>query len=84
MLEWKSFIQQKEEDELGFRKSNISYFINHPERLDSLKHYLNVHRDYMALIIIELSWMGKEILFLQEDDVRFSSETKEKDLKWEK
>lgn len=77
-------IQQKEEDELGFRKSNISYFINNPERLDSLKHYLNVHRDYMALIIIELSWMGKEILFLQEDDVRFSSETKEKYLRWKK
>ena len=38
----------------------------------------------MALIIIELSWMGKEILFLQEDDVRFSSETKEKYLKWKK
>lgn len=77
-------IQQQEEDEYGFRKSNVNYFINHPEKLDSLKHYLTIHRDYMALIILEFSWMGKDILLLQEDDVRFSSETKEKYLKWKK
>lgn len=77
-------IQQKEEDADGFRKSNITFFINHPERLDPLKYYLKQQKDYMALIILEFSWLGKEILLLRDDDIRFSSDTTEKYFKWKK
>ena len=77
-------IQQKEEDEYGFRKYNADSF--DIQRLDTLRFYLQSNKDYMGLIILEYCSLKSDILLLKETDDIFNrnSQTGKKYLKWKK
>lgn len=74
-------IQQREEDEYGFRKTNVQDF---SDRLDPLRFYLKSTKDYMGLVILDFCWLGKDLLLLQENDNRFNRQlpSVKKYLKW--